>query len=231
MLHHVLEFIRDHAAWAGPIMGVLTFLESLAFVGLFFPTTILLITVGGLIQNGTLEFWPIVVCSVIGAAAGDAVSYWMGRTLGDRLAQMWPFRSRPHLLAKGELFFMKHGAISIALCRFLGPLRAIVPITAGMLHMPHRTFQIANILSGIIWVPVMLAPAAVTMWVMEIARKSDKPLPKIILVSVLLLAAGAFFAFMRKRSQREKVDPAVAAAATIAELEAYREKRRASGGR
>jgi LPXTG-motif cell wall-anchored protein len=230
MLHSLHEFIRDHAMWAGPIMGLLSFAESLAFVGLFFPTTLLLVTVGGLIQNGTLDFWPIAVCAIIGAAAGDAVSYWMGRTLGDRLSQMWPFRTRPHLLAKGELFFIKHGAISIALCRFLGPLRAIVPLTAGMLHMPHRPFQIANVLSAIVWVPVMLAPAAVTMWVIEISRKSDKPLPKIILVGLLLIAGAAFFVLMRRR-RGEKVDPAVAAAATIAELEAYREKKRASGTR
>ena len=217
--------------WAGPIMGLLAFGESLAFVGLFFPTTALLFAVGGLIQQGTLDFWPIVLCSIVGAAAGDAVSYWMGRTLGDRLSQMWPFRNRPHLLARGELFFIKHGTLSIALCRFLGPLRAIVPLTAGMLHMPHRAFQIANVLSAIVWVPVMLAPAAVTMWVLEISRKSDKPLAKIILVSVLAIAAAGCFFYLRRRNGREKVDPAAAAAATIAELEAYREKKRAAGGR
>jgi membrane protein DedA with SNARE-associated domain len=230
MMHQILDFIRDHAMWAGPIMGLLAFAESLAFVGLFFPTTPLLLAVGGLIQQGTLDFWPIALCSIPGAAAGDAVSYWAGRVLGDRLSQMWPFRTRPHLLAKGELFFIKHGAVSIALCRFLGPLRAIVPLTAGMLHMPHRTFQIANVLSAIVWVPLMLVPGAVTMWVIEISRKSDKPLARLVLVSVLVVAACAAFVYFRRRRGGEKVDAAADAAATIAELEAYREKKRAQGG-
>ncbi len=40
--------------------------------------------------------------------------------------------------------------------RFFGPVRATVPLVAGMMGMHRRRFQIANILSAIIWAPVVL---------------------------------------------------------------------------
>jgi membrane protein DedA with SNARE-associated domain len=61
-------------------------------------------------------------------------------------------------LARARLFFRKYGVASIYLCRFMGPVRAFVPLIAGVTAMPHRRFQIANVGSALVWVPVMLAP-------------------------------------------------------------------------
>lgn len=44
--------------------------------------------------------------------------------------------------------------------RFLGPLRASVPLVAGICEMPASTFQIANIASAIVWATGILAPGA-----------------------------------------------------------------------
>jgi membrane protein DedA with SNARE-associated domain len=42
--------------------------------------------------------------------------------------------------------------------RFFGPIRAIVPLVAGLLHMPPHRFYIANVLSALIWAPAYLLP-------------------------------------------------------------------------
>ena len=47
---------------------------------------------------------------------------------------------------------------SVYIGRFFGPLRAFVPLTVGILGMRQRTFQVANVLSAIVWVTAMLAP-------------------------------------------------------------------------
>lgn len=44
------------------------------------------------------------------------------------------------------------------LARFIGPLRAVVPTTAGMMAMPHRKFQAFNVLSAVIWAPLLMSP-------------------------------------------------------------------------
>ena len=39
-----------------------------------------------------------------------------------------------------------------------GPLRAFVPLVTGLLGMRRRTFQLANTVSAVVWVLVILAP-------------------------------------------------------------------------
>jgi membrane protein DedA with SNARE-associated domain len=87
---------------------------------------------------------------------GDAVSYWIGHLFKDSIKSVWPFRNYLPLIARGEEYFHKHGALAIFIGRFSGPLRASVPIVAGMLGMPQKTFQIANFTTALIWVAVLL---------------------------------------------------------------------------
>ena len=42
--------------------------------------------------------------------------------------------------------------------RFFGPLRAFVPLAAGIFEMPYWRFQAANFSSALVWAAVVLAP-------------------------------------------------------------------------
>jgi membrane protein DedA with SNARE-associated domain len=72
----ITEFARVYEGWAAPMAFVLAFGESLAFLSLFLPAWAALIAIGGLIQIGHLNFWPIWIAAAIGAALGDWISYW-----------------------------------------------------------------------------------------------------------------------------------------------------------
>ncbi len=151
-------FIEANASWAEVIFFLCAFAESLAFVGFVVPGVVLLATAGALVAAGALGFWQVYVAIALGAVLGDAASYWLGRVFGDRVPRAWPFRKRPEFLERGSRFFLRHGGKSVFFARFLGPLRPVVPITAGMMAMPHHAFQAANLLSAVIWVPLMMAP-------------------------------------------------------------------------
>lgn len=151
-------FIEANASWAEAIFFLCAFAESLAFVGLAVPGVVLIATGGALVASGALGFWEVYLAIALGAILGDAASYWLGRVFGDRVPHAWPFRQRPEYLERGSRFFHRHGGKSVFLARFLGPLRPVVPITAGMMAMPHRKFQAANLLSAVIWVPLMMTP-------------------------------------------------------------------------
>jgi len=151
-------FIEANASWAEAIFFLFAFAESLAFVGFVVPGVVLIAAAGALVASGAIGFWQVYVAIALGAVLGDATSYWLGRVFGDRVPRAWPFRQRPEFLERGSRFFLRHGGKSVFLARFLGPLRPVVPITAGMMAMPHHTFQAANLLSAVIWVPLMMAP-------------------------------------------------------------------------
>ncbi len=152
------DFIRENAAWAGPILGLITFGESMVLVGAFFPATALMLVAGGLIAAGVLDGPTVLAWCIGGAVVGDAVSYGLGRTLGGRVWRVPALRPHRRIMARARLFFRRYGVASIYLCRFMGPVRAFVPLIAGVTAMPNLKFQLANLGSAIIWVPVMLAP-------------------------------------------------------------------------
>jgi membrane protein DedA with SNARE-associated domain len=156
----VLEFVRTHAAWAPIIVGLLAFGESLAFVSLVMPATTMLVAIGALVGAGALSFVPIWIAAAIGAALGDWLSYWLGEKFEGPISRMWPLSHHPDLLPRGHAFVGRFGIAAIFIGRFFGPLRAIVPLVAGILRMPFWPFQIANFSSAFVWGAVLLVPGA-----------------------------------------------------------------------
>ncbi len=152
----IADFARMHAAWAAPIVFALAFAESLAFVSLLVPAWGVLVLIGTIIQAGGLNFWPIWIAGSIGAALGDWLSYWIGRKLEHTVQHIWPLSKHPELIPKGETFIKKWGALGIFIGRFSGPLRASVPLVAGIFEMPFWRFQIANFSSAFVWAAVLL---------------------------------------------------------------------------
>jgi len=51
-----IDFVRAHGQWAAPIVFVLAFAESLAFISLLVPAWGALVAMGALIKTGGIEF-------------------------------------------------------------------------------------------------------------------------------------------------------------------------------
>lgn len=151
-----LALIAAHAHWAAVIMFVTAFGESFAFLSLLFPGTTLLIAAGTLMSGGTLPYVPVLVGAVLGATLGDSVSYWIGRRFGGGIASLWPFSRNPDLLPAGVRFFERHGGKSVFIGRFFGPVRAVIPLAAGIMKMPRGWFWFANVVSALVWAPMLL---------------------------------------------------------------------------
>ena len=151
-----LDFIKSHSDWAALIMFITAFGESFAFISLLFPGTTILIAAGTLLSAGTLPVMPILVGAVFGAVFGDSVSYWLGRSFGGAIARVWPFTRHPDLLSRGILFFQRHGGKSVFIGRFFGPIRAVIPLAAGIMQMPRGRFWFANVTSALVWAPMLL---------------------------------------------------------------------------
>jgi membrane protein DedA with SNARE-associated domain len=152
----LVDFVKTHQVWAAPIVFALCFAESLAFISLLIPAWAALVAIGTLIAAGGLNFWPIWVAGSIGAALGDWVSYWIGRKLEFRIYHMWPLSKHPKLIPMGEKFVKEWGAAAVVLGRFSGPLRASVPLVAGVFGMNQWLFQAANIASAFLWAALLL---------------------------------------------------------------------------
>lgn len=152
--------VQEHQTLAPAIVFGLAFGESLALVSIFVPATVLLLAIGALIEVSGLHFFPIWLAAAVGAALGDAVSYWLGFHYKERARTFWPLSRRPDLVERAEDFCHRFGFWGVAVGRFFGPVRAVVPLAAGVLAMRQSHFQVANVASAGIWAFAMLAPGA-----------------------------------------------------------------------
>ena len=152
----VIAFVRLHQAWAAPVVFVLAFGESLAFISLLIPAWGALVAIGAFMADRGFGIWPIWVAAALGAGCGDWLSYWIGLKLEYRVQNIWPLSRHPTLIPRGEAFVKKWGVLGIFIGRFFGPLRASVPLVAGIFEMPYWRFQVANFTSAFVWAAVLL---------------------------------------------------------------------------
>lgn len=152
----IVDFTRENAAWAPAVMFALAFAESLAFVSLLIPAWGALVAIGALIGSSGVSFWPVWIGAALGAALGDWVSYWIGQKLEYSVQHIWPLSRHPNLIPRAEAFVKKWGVLGIFIGRFFGPLRAAVPLVAGIFEMPYWRFQAANFSSAFVWAAVLL---------------------------------------------------------------------------
>ncbi|HEX7777005.1 MAG TPA: DedA family protein [Parvibaculum sp.] len=169
-VQELAAFIAAHAVWTAPIMFVVSFGESFAFLSLLFPGTAIMLAAGALIPSGAVPVLPLLFGGITGAALGDGVSYWIGLRFGHLVPRLWPFSSRPELLEHGHAFFHRHGGKSVFIGRFFGPVRAVIPLVAGMMEMEPRRFWVANIASAILWAPLLLLPGLLATSVVNVTN-------------------------------------------------------------
>lgn len=146
----ILTNLLTKFAWLGNwLFFILAFIESAPFVGLFIPGATLISVGGFLAYQGYLNTWNIILFSFIGAVLGDFFSYSLGRWGGNWIKNKKIINYS--ILKHGEFFFNKYGNKSIFWGRFFGPVRAIIPLIAGLARMKQRPFIFWNILSGLGW--------------------------------------------------------------------------------
>ena len=158
--------------------------EAIFILGLFVPSTPVLLLVGGIIAEGRLPFWEVYFAAVIGAIIGDALSYMIGHFLKDSIKEIWPFRNHRDLITRGEDFFAKHGGKSVFIGRFIPGVKAVIPGVAGIMGMDYRFFSLINISSAFVWAAAHILPGMLlTAWLKSIGLS----LELVIVVGTLVL--------------------------------------------
>lgn len=154
----LLQWLNANPEFAGLVTFLISAAESVAIIGTIVPGSITMTALGALAGAGVIPLWGTIFWAILGAIIGDGISYWLGHYFKDRLKTLWPFRKHPGLLESGEVFVHKYGVMSVFIGRFVGPVRALVPLVAGMLGMKPLQFTIANIASAVGWAPAYMLP-------------------------------------------------------------------------
>ncbi|MBY0796545.1 DedA family protein [Corynebacterium parakroppenstedtii] len=133
---------------------VIIFMETGMLIGFIFPGDTLLFTAGILAAqpHPFAHVWQLMLTVPLAAIAGDQVGFLFGRKVGPRVlesrAMTW---MGPRALDRTHHFFDRFGAPTVMLARFIGVVRTLTPVVAGVSGMKHRTFTLWSVIGSTIW--------------------------------------------------------------------------------
>jgi membrane protein DedA with SNARE-associated domain/membrane-associated phospholipid phosphatase len=158
VLQALIDTLAQYPVLTLGVVFAAALLEAVAVVGTVVPGSTVVFAAGMLVGLQVLNPWRTGLAAVMGAITGDGFSYWLGRRYHAHLRTMWPLKAYPALYERGRVYFAQNDGKSVFLARFLGPLRAIVPVIAGMSDMPLAKFTAVNVLSAVAWAAAHLLP-------------------------------------------------------------------------
>ncbi len=153
--HHLVELLVRFDVWIYPILFCIVFAETGLVVTPFLPGDSLLFAVGALAAvdtSGTLRAPVVSLCLALAAVLGNTTNYAVGRLIGPPAFSGRYRFLKPEYLRRTEAFFLRHGAMAVALSRFMPLIRTFAPFVAGVGRMPYGRFQAWNLLGGCSWV-------------------------------------------------------------------------------
>lgn len=186
------QLLISAGPWVIVLVGGIIFAETGLLIGFFLPGDSLLIVAGVVSAlKGAINPWIGVPVITLAAVLGDQLGFWLGRKAG-RAVFSRPdgrFIKRRHF-EEAHAYYVKNGAKSIVVARFIPVLRTFVPFMAGVAEMPYRNFVFWNIAGGCLWVWSLFGVGYALAAQPEMVKRLHYIILGVVLVSILPVVIG-----------------------------------------
>ena len=179
---------------------LLAFAECALFMDLVVPGETGMVVAGAAASRTDAPLVTMIAAAALGAITGDSVSYWIGRRWGVQVIRRWePIRRRLEpRIERSEAYFAERGGVAVFLGRFVGAVRGVVPVVAGMSGMAYRRFLPWNVLASIVWTSAVVSAGFL------LGRNVEKVVSKASLVVAAVIVAGAVTVWLVRRRRRQR---------------------------
>jgi membrane protein DedA with SNARE-associated domain len=154
----LIAFVSAHAWLAYLTLFLAALLEAVPIAGSVIPGSTIILALSALVPGGDLVLEWVLVAAIAGALLGDGTAFWIGHRTQREILSSWPMTNYPRVVAQSEAFFRRWGVLAVFFARFVPPIRAFVPITAGALGMTPLRFYAVNIPAILLWAPAHVLP-------------------------------------------------------------------------
>ena len=161
-LDSVTGWLTANPQWLGLAVFIVACVECLAIAGIIVPGTVLLFAIAVMAGSGALSLGETLLLGFLGGLLGDMVSYALGRRFHQNIRRLPLLRTHPEWMNGAESYFHRYGIASLLVGRFIGPLRPMLPMVAGMCDMPFPRFLAVSLLAGAGWAVAYLLPGWAT---------------------------------------------------------------------
>lgn len=183
---------------------LMTLLES-TFLPI--PSELTMLPAGYLVQQGALPLLPTYAASIAGTLAGALVNYGLARRYGRPLMLRFGkyLLLPPHKFARVEVFFARHGEITVFTGRLIPGVRHLIAIPAGLGQMNLRRFMIFTAAGGAVWMAALLALGYV-IGANQAALAQMLPQLKGAMVATVAALIGGYWLWPRLKARRTPPD-------------------------
>lgn len=157
-LDSITGWLAANPSWLSAAIFLIAFIECLAIAGIVVPGTVVLFAVAALAGSGILPLSEVLLLGFLGGILGDVVSYFIGRRFHQGIRRLPGLRTHPEWIGSAETYFQRYGIASLLVGRFIGPLRPMLPMVAGMFDMPFPRFAAVSVLAAAGWSIAYLLP-------------------------------------------------------------------------
>jgi LPXTG-motif cell wall-anchored protein len=209
----LIAFVSAHAWLAYFTIFLAALLEAVPVAGSVIPGSTVIFALSALIPGGELRLEWVLAAAIAGALLGDGSAFWIGHRAQREILNAWPLANYPRVVAQSEAFFHRWGTLAVFFARFVPPIRAFVPITAGALGMSPLRFYAVNIAAILLWAPAHVLPGVLAVSALhEYAGVSHhtgfgKHYWMLVVIGGALLVALAVWTF-RRRHGGGAIEPA-----------------------
>src|SRR5215472_11787365 len=196
----LIDFVGSHPQFAVIAVLLLALSEAVPVIGTVVPGSTLILAISALATTADIKPWLLLVAAVVGAIAGDGLSFWLGYRYRREILRGWPLNRFPRLIARSALFIRRYGVASVFLARFTAVVRAFVPVVAGTLRMSSRHFYVANVLSALVWAPIHVYPGVLAGMALSVAGPNGTKLGLLVLAVLVLVSIA--WPLLKSRSSR-----------------------------
>ena len=167
LIDPLIAFVSAHPELAYLTVFLAALLEAVPIIGSVIPGSTIIFALSALIPGGELRLEWVLAMAIAGALLGDGSAFWIGHRTQREILNAWPLSNYPRVIAQSEAFFNRWGTLAVFLARFVPPIRAFVPITAGALGMPPAKFYAVNIPAILLWAPAHVLPGVLAVSVLH----------------------------------------------------------------
>ena len=155
--NEVILWLKDNPEWIALGVFGAAFIESFALIGVIVPGVVLLAVISGMAAS-SLNIFELVLIAYVASFVADILSFLLGTGISKSIDSLWPFNRYPNLLVLGRSFVKRFGILGVFVGKFIGPIRPLLPLTAGSLGMNFKYFLTVEIFSSFLWALLYTVP-------------------------------------------------------------------------